>query len=57
MNAYVENKRRMEMEVEVPMSHYDFRKAIVLAMVDPLGHGAPNQSDYFAVQRGDPYRP
>ena len=36
------------------MYHYDFHKATVLANVDPLGHGAPNQSDYFAVQRGDP---
>ena len=41
LNAYVAYKRHMEMEGEVPMSRYDFRKAIVLAKVDPLGHGAP----------------
>ena len=54
VNVYVANKRHMEMEGEVPMSHYDFRKAIVLAKVDPLGHGAPTQCESFAVQRGDP---
>ena len=36
------------------MSHYDFPKAILLAKVDPLGHGAPTQSESFAVQRGNP---
>ena len=36
VNAYVAYKRHMKMEGEVPMSHYDFRKAIVLAKVDPL---------------------
>ena len=54
VNAYIENKRQMEMEGEVPMSHYDFRKAIVLAKVDPLVHGAPTQCESFAVQRGYP---
>ena len=41
LNAYVAYKRHMEMEGEVPMSHYEFCKAIVLAKVDPLVHGAP----------------
>ena len=36
------------------MSHYDFLKAIVLAKVDLLGHGAPTQRESFAVQRGHP---
>ena len=54
VNTYVAYKRHMEMEGEVPMSHYDFRKAIVLAKVDPLGHGAPTQHESFAVQRGKP---
>ena len=31
-----------------------FVKAIVLAKVDPLVHGAPTQRDSFAIQRGDP---
>ena len=51
VNAYVAYKRHMEMEGEVPMSHYDFRKSVVLAKADPLGHGAPMQPEYFAVQR------
>ena len=38
----------------VPMSHYEFSKAIVLAKIDPLGHGATTQRESFAVQRGDP---
>ena len=54
MNDYVAYKHHMEMEGEVPMSHYDFRKAIVLSRVDPLGHGAPTHRESFAVQRGDP---
>ena len=54
VNAYFAYKRHMEMEGAVPMSHYDFRKEIVLAKVDPLGHGAPTYREYFAVQRGDP---
>ena len=41
VNAYVAYKQHMEMEGEVPMSQYDFRKEIVLAKVDPLGHGTP----------------
>ena len=53
VNAYVAYKRHMEMEGEVPMSHYDFRKAIVLAKVDPLWNGAPTQSESFAMQRGN----
>ena len=44
----------MEMEVEVQIYHYDFRKAIFLARVDPLVHGAPTQCESFAVQRDDP---
>ena len=54
VNAYVAYKRHMEMEGEVPISHYDFRKAIFLAKFDPLGHDAPTHREYFAVQRGDP---
>ena len=54
MSAYVAYKCYMEMEVEGSMSHYDFCKAIVLANVDPLGHGATMQRESFAVQRGDP---
>ena len=42
------------MEGEVPMSNYEFCKAIFLAEVDLLGHGAPTQRDSFSVQRGDP---
>ena len=36
------------------MYRYDFRKEIVLAKVDPLGHGTPTHCESFAVQRGDP---
>ena len=54
VNAYVTYKRHMDMEGEVPMSHYDIHNAIVLAKVDRLGHGAPTQRESFAVQRGDP---
>ena len=54
VNAYVAYKRHMEMEGEVPISHYDFRKTIVLAKVDPLGYGAPTQRESFAVQRSKP---
>ena len=54
VNAYVAYKLHMEMEGEVPMSRYDFRKAIVLDKVDLLGHGAPTQRESFSVQRGDP---
>ena len=39
-----------DMEGEVPMSPYDFRKAIVLAKVDPLGHGAPTQREAFLLK-------
>ena len=41
VNDYVAYKRHMETEGEFTMSHYDFRKAIVLVKVDPLRHGAP----------------
>ena len=54
LNAYVAYKRHMEMDGEVPMSHYDFSKAIVLAKIDPLGHGTTTQRESFAVQRGEP---
>ena len=54
VNAYIAYKRHMEMEGEVPMSNYDFCKAIVLAKVDPLVHGAPTQHESFAVQGGKP---
>ena len=54
VNSYVVYKRHMEIEGEVPMSHYDFLKAIVLAKVDPLGLSAPTQREYFVFQRGDP---
>ena len=54
VNAYVAYKRHMEMEGEVPMSHYEFCKAIVLAKVDILGNGAPTQCESFDVQRGEP---
>ena len=36
VNDYVAYKRHMEMEGEVPMSHYDFRKSKVLALGLPL---------------------
>ena len=52
-NAYVAYKRHMEIEGKVPMSHYEFRNAIVLAKVNPLGHGVPAQCEYLAVRRGD----
>ena len=54
VNTYVSYKRHMEMEGEVKMSNYEFRKAIVLAKFDPFGHGAPMQRESFAVQRGNP---
>ena len=43
VNAYVAYNRHMEMDGEFPMYHYDFSKAIDLAKVDTLGHGAPSQ--------------
>ena len=42
------------MEGEVPISQYDFLKAIVLAKVDPLGNGALTQCGSFSIQKGDP---
>ena len=54
VNVYVAYKRRMDVEGEVPMSHYDFYKAIVFTKVGPLGHGAPTQRESFAVQRVNP---
>ena len=54
VNAYVAYKNHMDMEGEVPMSHYEFRKAIVLDKVDTLGHGAPMHRESFAVQRVEP---
>ena len=54
VNDYVAYKRHMEMDVEVPMSHYEFCKAIVLANFYRLGHGAPTQREYFAVSKERP---
>ena len=53
LNAYIAYKRHMDMKGEVTMSHYEFRKAMFLAKVDPLRHGAPTKRESFAVQRGD----
>ena len=52
VNAYVSYKRHMEMEGEVPMSHYEFSKAIVLAKIDPLGHGATTQREQNKINFG-----
>ena len=54
LNTYIAYKRYMEMEGKHAMSHYDFRKAIVLAKVDPLGHGSRTQRESIAFQRGNP---
>ena len=54
VNAYVAYKRHIEMEGEDPISHYDFRKTIVLAKFDPLGNVAPTQRESFAIKRGKP---
>ena len=50
VNAQVAQKRHKDMEDKEPMSHYDFRKAIVLDKVDPKGHGAPTQRESIAFQ-------
>ena len=41
------------MEGNVPMSHYYFRSELVLAKVDPEGHGTEKQQGYVSFQRWD----
>jgi ribosomal protein L37AE/L43A len=43
----------MEIKGLKPMSHYDFRKMIVLAKICPTLHGAKKQQGSIASQRGD----
>ena len=50
VNAFVAYRRYMDMEGKVPMSHYDFRSKLVLAKVDPEGHGTEKQQGYVAFQ-------
>ena len=52
-NAFVSYRRYMDMEGKVPMSHYAFRSKLVLAKVDPEGHGTAKQQGSVAFQRGD----
>jgi ribosomal protein L37AE/L43A len=53
VNAYIAYKRFMEIKGLKPMSHYDFRKMIVLAKICPTLHGAKKQQGSIASQRGD----
>ena len=53
VNAYVSYKRFMENKGLQPMSHYKFRRAIVLAKICPTRYGAKKQQGTIASQRGD----
>ena len=43
----------MELNGMKPMSHYDFRVAVVLAKISPEKHGAKKQKKSIAVQKGE----
>jgi hypothetical protein len=53
VNVYLTYKRFMEMNGRTPMSHYEFRKMIVLAKLCPEEYGAAKQRESVAFQRGD----
>ena len=53
VNAYLLYKRKREMHGKKVMSHYDFRKKIVLAKIFPCKYGAAKQKMSVAVQRED----
>ncbi len=53
VNAYVCYKVFMENNGKTPVSHYEFRKMVVLAKVSPADYGADKQQLPIAVQRGD----
>ena len=53
VNVYVAFNRFREMMGALPLSHYEFRKAVVLAKICPDKYGAMKQPRSIAFQRGD----
>lgn len=53
VNAYVTYKTFILNKGKTPLSHYEFRKMVVLAKLSPTEYGADKQKESIAVQRGD----
>jgi hypothetical protein len=53
INAYCAYKRFMEDNGKTPLTHYNFRKAAILAKINPGEYGTPKQQQSVAFQRGD----